>query len=69
MSGATYASECGVDVEELSEDAVRAMFAQEVSDRLGLTRQEFLDRLDRGQYDGQDDETMFRLRMLAPFGR
>lgn len=69
MSEATYASECGVDVEELSKDAARDMFAREVSDRLGLTRQEFLDRVDRGEYDGQDDETIFRLQMLAPFGR
>lgn len=69
MSEALYASECGVDVEELTEDAARDMFDREVSDRLGLTRQEFLARLDRGEYDGQDDETIFRLRMLAPFGR
>ncbi len=69
MSDAAYANECGVYVEELSQDAARAMFAREVSDRLGLTRWEFLERLDRGDYDGQDDETIFRLRMLAPFGR
>ena len=41
----------------------------EVFDRLGLTLEKFFSELDRGAYDGTEDESVLRLVMLAPFGR
>jgi hypothetical protein len=59
----------GAVVEEMTADESRAEFNAQVSDRLGITGPEFLERLDRGDYDNTDSEDVVRLRILAPFGR
>jgi hypothetical protein len=59
----------GAVVEEMTADESRADFNAQVSDRLGITGPEFLERLDRGDYDNTDSEDVIRLRILAPFGR
>lgn len=45
------------------------MLSSLVRDHLGIDLDTFYKRLDAGDYDGCDDETTFRLVMLAPFGR
>ncbi|MCA0437852.1 MAG: hypothetical protein M9891_13735 [Austwickia sp.] len=59
----------GVDVEEMTVDEGRAMFEALSRDRLGIGREEFLRRLDAGDYDETDSEDVIRLRIMAPFGR
>lgn len=56
-------------VVEMSTEAGRAMLRGQVRDRLGITLDEFLDRVDRGDYDATDDDQVLRLVMLAPFAR
>lgn len=58
-----------VDVDELSVHVGRAMFEEQTRDKLGISRQEFLRRLDAGDYQNTEDESVLRLIMLAPFGR
>lgn len=58
-----------VEVEEMTVDEGRAMLNQQTMDRLGISRAEFLRRLDAGEYHDTDDENVVRLAMLAPFGR
>jgi hypothetical protein len=59
----------GAVVEEMTAAESRAAFNAQVSDRLGISGLEFLERLDRGDYDQTDSEDVIRLRILAPFGR
>lgn len=58
-----------VAVEETTVDEGRAMFDGLVFDRLGIGREEFLRRMDAGDYDDTDSEDVIRLRLLAPFAR
>lgn len=58
-----------VTAEELSVADSRALFRAQVQDRLGIAPEEFLARLDRGEYVDTDSEDVVRLAMLAPFGR
>lgn len=58
-----------VVVEEMSVEDGRAMLHTQTCDKLGIDRQEFLKRLDAGEYQDTEDESVLRLVMLAPFGR
>lgn len=68
VSGMSVYTE-GAVVEEMTLEDSRAAFGAEVSDRLGITREQFLEALDRGDYDKTDSEDIIRLYILAPFGR
>jgi hypothetical protein len=68
MRGVT-ADATTTEVEELSQAEGREMFAAQVSDRLGMRPDEFLARMDDGEFDETDDEGIVRLMMLAPFAR
>jgi hypothetical protein len=57
------------DPEELTVAEAHAMFNRLSRDRLGISRRDFLARLDRGEYDNTDSEDVIRLRILAPFAR
>jgi len=57
------------EVEEMTRDEGRRMLHEQTCDKLGVSREEFLRRLDAGEYNGTEDETVLRLAMLAPFGR
>jgi len=59
----------GVEVEEVEQSDGVEMLRMQVSDRLGITLDEFFCRLDDGHYDATDDENLLRLVMLAPFAR
>lgn len=56
-------------VEEMSVADGRRMVDLMAKDRLGIGREEFLRRLDGGEYHDSEDENIVRLVMLAPFGR
>jgi hypothetical protein len=56
-------------VVEMSVEDAHAMFDGRAMDTLGIGREEFLRRLDAGEYDGTDREDIIAMRMLAPFGR
>lgn len=58
-----------VEVEEMTQDDGRRMLNEQTCDRLGITAEEFLRRLDAGEYQNTEDEQVLRLVMLAPFGR
>jgi hypothetical protein len=58
-----------VTVEEMSREDGRAMLRAQAFDKLGISADEFLKRLDAGEYADTDDEGVVRLAMLAPFGR
>lgn len=58
-----------VEVEEMSTSDGRAMLGGLTRDALGISVDEFLDRLDRGEYDDDENEAVLRLVMLAPFAR
>lgn len=58
-----------VEVEEISTEDGRKMLNERTLDRLGISAEDFLARLDRGEYDNTDDEAILRLAMLAPFAR
>jgi hypothetical protein len=57
------------DPDELTVEEGHAMFNRLSQDRLGISREEFLDRLDRGEYDDTDSEDVILLRILTPFAR
>lgn len=70
MAGTRLVGEMtSVEVEELEFGAGVEMLRMQVSDRLGISLEEFFDRLDRGDFDGTDDENLLRLVMLVPFAR
>lgn len=56
-------------VEEMSTVEGRELVDGLTRDRLGISAEDFLGRLDAGDYDGVDDEDIIQLRMLAPFAR
>lgn len=58
-----------VEVEEMTVEDGRRMLNMQTMDKLGITREDFLNRLDAGDYRDTEDETILRLVMLAPFGR
>jgi hypothetical protein len=58
-----------VAVEEVSAEDGRAMLNEQTRDKLGISAEEFLRRLDAGDYQNTEDESVLRLVMLAPFGR
>lgn len=60
---------CRVEVEETGVEEGRKLLDRQTRDRLGISAQEFLKRLDAGEYLQTDDEAVLRLVMLAPFGR
>lgn len=61
--------EAGAEVEEVTAEDGRAMLHSQTMDKLGITAEEFLRRLDAGEYATSRDENVLRLAMLAPFGR
>ncbi len=61
--------DCGVVVEEMTPESGRVMLNRLATKTLGISGDEFLRRLDEGEYDDSEEEDVFRLRMLAPFGR
>lgn len=56
-------------VQELTTAQARDEFDKVARETLGVSREEFMARLDDGQYDGTDDDDVLRLVVLAPFGR
>jgi len=66
---ATQAGPVEPSVVELSVEDSRRLFGQLVRDRMGMSREQYLERLDRGDLDGVDTDDAVRLRILAPFGR
>lgn len=58
-----------VQVEEFSRDDAHAELAPIVESRLGISLEEFLRRLDAGEYDMAEDEGVLELVMMAPFAR
>ncbi|WP_380168928.1 hypothetical protein [Jannaschia sp. R86511] len=60
---------CDATTEEVDADEARAEFEAQVRDALGIGRVDFLEALDRGDFDETDREDVVRLRMLAPFAR
>lgn len=55
--------------EEVAAAESRAAMSSLISDRLGITREEFLQKLDAGEYDASDEEMVLHLVTLAPFAR
>ena len=55
--------------EELARDESRVAMSHLISDRLGIGREEFLAKLDAGEYNTSDEETVLQLVTLAPFAR
>jgi hypothetical protein len=58
-----------VPVEEMSTAEGRSMLHGLARDTLGISGDEFLVRLDEGEYDTMEQEDVLRLVMLAPFAR
>lgn len=54
---------------EIDLEESRAAMNQMITDRLGINRVEFLERLDRGEYANSDDLEVLHLITLAPFAR
>jgi hypothetical protein len=69
MSSSVLHPHAAVEVEEMTLVEGRSMLNRQTMDRLGISREEFLRRLDAGEYHATDDENVVRLAMLAPFGR
>jgi hypothetical protein len=63
--------EHGVEVIELTEAEGRALFDKRAREALGISGEEFLRRLDAGEYPacGCCPHGVFELRMLEPFAR
>ncbi|NCT90267.1 hypothetical protein GXB85_04770 [Cellulomonas sp. APG4] len=57
------------EIVEMNTAEGREMLSGQVQDHLGLGLDEFLERLDRGEYDDTEDDAVLRLVMLAPFAR
>lgn len=55
--------------EELAAEESRAAMSSLISDRLGISREEFLANVDAGNYDASDEEVILQLVTLAPFAR
>ncbi len=65
----SVAASPGVEVEEISPEQGRSLLAPRVRDLLGISLDEFLERLDAGQYSDTRDDNILRLVMLAPLAR
>ena len=65
----TGTTSSSVTVEEMTPAQGRSMFEALCRDRLGISREEFLRRLDDGDYGESDAEDVVRLTVLAPFAR
>jgi len=61
--------EAAVVVEEVDAATGRSELDHLTQDRLGISVEEFLARLDRGEYDDTEDDQILRLVMFAPFAR
>ena len=59
----------GTEVEELSREAGEEFLRARVSDRLGLTLDVFLAKVDAGEFDGTEDRDVLFLLTLVPFAR
>jgi len=57
------------EVEEMSTAEGRRMLQGLTRDTLGISVDDFLSRLDAGEYDTAEQEDVLRLVMLAPFAR
>lgn len=55
--------------EELSVEESRAQMDALIRDRLGIGREEFLRRVDAGEYPDEDDDQVLMLLTLVPFAR
>ena len=55
--------------EELARDESRVAMSHLISDRLGIGREAFLAKLDAGEDNTSDEETVLQLVTLAPFAR
>lgn len=55
--------------EELSVEESRAQMDALIRDRLGIGREEFLRRVDAGEYADEDDDQVLMLLTLVPFAR
>lgn len=58
-----------VEVEEISAAEGRRLLAPRVRDVLGISVDEFLRRLDLGEYDDIRDDNVLRIVMMAPLAR
>lgn len=56
-------------VTELTEEEGRALFDRAARRKLGISGEEFLRRLDAGEYRGCHPHAVTELRMLEPFAR
>lgn len=54
---------------ELTVEESRAQMETLINDRLGISREEFLARLDNGYYADTEDTETLHLVTLAPFAR
>lgn len=54
---------------ELSVDESRQMMSSLIRDRLSISREDFLARLDAGEYQASEDVEVLHLVTLAPFAR
>ncbi|WP_156458801.1 hypothetical protein [Microbacterium sp. Leaf179] len=55
--------------DEMQLEESRSQMEQLISDRLGISRVEFLTCLDRGDYSDSEDLEILHLVTLAPFAR
>lgn len=54
---------------EVEIDESRQMMSSLIRDRLSISREEFLAKLDAGEYRGSEDTEVLHLITLAPFAR
>jgi hypothetical protein len=57
------------EVRELSAEEGAALFDKTARKLLGVSGDEFLDRWDRGEFDGDDRTAVTKVAMLIPFAR
>lgn len=57
------------EVRELTREQGRALLNRQARRYLDISGEEFLRRLDAGEYRGTGDPDVMHLAMLAPFGR
>ena len=57
------------EVEETSVEHAREVFAQRVELELGLSAEDFLSKLDQGEYEGSHEAAVRRILVLLPLVR
>jgi hypothetical protein len=57
------------EIEEISSTDGQDMLRHEVGDKLGLSLDDFLRKLDAGEYEGTEDDTILRLVTFVPYVR